>query len=94
MAARVRDRPIEHPCALPGQVSECEDGILVESIDVALDGAAAVPNASGLGIELDMGQRQHYGHRFFEITSRGTALNTMRERRLLTALRPARKRRL
>jgi hypothetical protein len=60
---------------------------------VAPDGTVAVPDAPGLGIELDEDKLVRYGVKFFEITSRGIALKTIREKGLFTALRLARKRR-
>jgi hypothetical protein len=52
-----------------------------------------VPDTPGLGIELDEDKLTHYGQKFFEITSRGIALKTIREKGLFTTLRLARKRR-
>ena len=60
---------------------------------MAPDGTVAVPDAPGLGIELDEDKLARYGVKFFEITSRGIALKTIREKGLFTALRLARKRR-
>ena len=71
---------------------EVRDGILAEPIRVASDGIVAIPDAPGLGIELDEDKLDHYGERYFEITSRGIAMKTIREKGLLTALRLARKR--
>ncbi len=92
-AAGSRDYPIEYPYEPPGWVPEARDGILAEPIHVAPDGTIVVPDVSGLGIELDEDQLAHYGEKFFEITSRGIALKTIREKGLFTALRLARKRR-
>jgi L-alanine-DL-glutamate epimerase-like enolase superfamily enzyme len=85
--------PIEYPYEPPGWVPEARDGILVEPIRVASDGTVAVPQAPGLGIELDESKLARYGEKFFEITSRGIAMKTIREKGLLTALRIARRRR-
>ena len=60
---------------------------------MAPHGTVAVPDAPGLGIELDEDKLARYGVKFFEITSRGIALKTIREKGLFTALRLARKRR-
>jgi L-alanine-DL-glutamate epimerase-like enolase superfamily enzyme len=85
--------PIEYPYEPPGWVPEARDGILAEPIRVAPDGTVAVPQAPGLGIELDEEKLARYGEKFFEITSRGIAMKTIREKGLLTALRLARRRR-
>jgi D-galactarolactone cycloisomerase len=91
-AAGPRDHPIEYPYEPPGWVPEARDGILAEPIRVASDGTVAVPDAPGLGIELDEAKLARYGEKYFEITSRGIAMKTVRDKGLLTALRLARKR--
>jgi len=91
-AAGPRDHPIEYPYEPPGWVPEARDGILAEPIRVASDGTVAVPDAPGLGIELDEDKLARYGEKYFEITSRGIAMKTVRDKGLLTALRLARKR--
>jgi L-alanine-DL-glutamate epimerase-like enolase superfamily enzyme len=68
------------------------DGILTEPIDVRPDGTVPVPENPGLGIVLDEDKLAHFGEKFFEITSRGVAMKTIREKGLFTALRLARKR--
>jgi D-galactarolactone cycloisomerase len=92
-AAGPRDHPIEYPYEPPGWVPEARDGILVEPILVDSDGTVAVPDAPGLGIELDEDKLARYGKKYFEITSRGLAMKTVRDKGLLTALRLARRRR-
>jgi L-alanine-DL-glutamate epimerase-like enolase superfamily enzyme len=90
-AAGPRDHPIEYPYEPPGWVPEARDGILAEPI-TAENGTVAVPDAPGLGIELDKDKLAHYGTRYFSITSRGIAVKTIRDKGLLTALRLARRR--
>jgi L-alanine-DL-glutamate epimerase-like enolase superfamily enzyme len=92
-AAGPRDHPIEYPYEPPGWVPEARDGLLIRPIQVATDGTVAVPDAPGLGIELDEDKLAHYATKYFEITSRGIAIKTIRDKGLLTALRLARKRR-
>jgi L-alanine-DL-glutamate epimerase-like enolase superfamily enzyme len=92
-AAGPRDHPIEFPYEPPGWVPEVRDGLLSRPIRVAADGTVAVPEAPGLGIELDEDKLAHYATKYFEITSRGIAVKTIRDKGLLTALRLARKRR-
>ncbi len=91
-AAGPRDHPIEYPYEPPGWVSEARDGILAEPIRVADDGTVAIPDVPGLGIELDQEKLARYGEKYFEITSRGVAMKTIRQKGLFTALRLARKR--
>jgi L-alanine-DL-glutamate epimerase-like enolase superfamily enzyme len=92
-AAGPRDYPIEYPYEPPGWVPEARDGLLAEPIRVAPDGTVAVPDAPGLGIELDEDQLARYAVKYFEITSRGFAAKTLRQKGLFTTLRLARKRR-
>ncbi|MGD9100520.1 MAG: mandelate racemase/muconate lactonizing enzyme family protein [Anaerolineae bacterium] len=88
-----QDHPLEYPYEPPSWVPEARDGLLTEPILVAPDGTVAVPDAPGLGIVLDEDKLARYGEKFFEITSRGIAVKTIREKGLFTALRLARKRR-
>ena len=62
---------------------------------VLADGAGtiAVPEAPGLGIVLDDDKLARYGEKFFDITTRGIAVKTVREKGLFTALRLARRKR-
>jgi L-alanine-DL-glutamate epimerase-like enolase superfamily enzyme len=91
-AAGPCDQPIEYPYEPPGWIPEARDGILAEPIEVASDGTVAVPDAPGLGIELDEDRLARYGEKYFEITSTGIAVKTIREKGLFAALRLARKR--
>ncbi len=86
------DHPIKYPYEPPGWVPEARDGILAEPIRVAPDGTVAVPDAPGLGITLDEDNLARYGEKYFEITSAGIAIKTIRQKGLFTALRLARKR--
>jgi len=92
-ASGPRNHPIEYPYEPPGWVPEARDGLLAEPIRVDSDGTVAVPDKPGLGIELDEDKLALYGEKFFEITSRGIAIKTIREKGLFTALRLARKKR-
>ncbi len=92
-AAGDRQHPLEYPYEPPGWTPEARDGLLAEPIRADADGTIAVPEAPGLGIELDGAQLQRYSEKFFEMTSRGIAVKTVREKGLFTALKLARKRR-
>jgi L-alanine-DL-glutamate epimerase-like enolase superfamily enzyme len=92
-AAGPREQPIEYPYEPPSWIPEARDGLLADPIQVAFDGTVAVPDAPGLGIELDEDKLAHYGEKYFEITSRGIAIKTVREKGLFAALKLARKRR-
>jgi L-alanine-DL-glutamate epimerase-like enolase superfamily enzyme len=91
-AAGPRDHPIEYPFEPPSWVPEARDGLLAEPIRVSPDGTVAIPDTPGLGIVLDEDKLDRYGEKYFEITSRGIAVKTIRDKGLFTALRLARKR--
>ena len=84
-------QPIEYPYEPPGWTPEARDGILAEPILVAPDGSVTVPDVPGLGIVLDDDKLARYSEKYFEITSRGLAVKTIREKGLFTALRLAKK---
>lgn len=90
-AAGPRDHPIEYPYEPPGWVPEIRDGILTEPIKVSPDGTVPIPDTPGLGITIDEDKLKHFGELYFEITSRGIAVKTVREKGLFTAIRLARK---
>ena len=70
---------------------EARDGLLAEPIRVTADGTVAPPDAPGLGIEIDGDKLARYGHKYFEMTSTGLAVKTIRDKGLFTALKLARK---
>ena len=90
-AAGTRDHPIEYPYEPPGWVPSVRDGILDETIEVASDGTIPIPNVPGLGISIDEDKLSHFSELYFEITSRGIAVKTIREKGLFTAIHLARK---
>lgn len=92
-AAGPMDYPIEYPYEPPGWVPEARDGILAQPIQIAPDGTVPVPDAPGLGIELDEDKLARYGKKYFEMTSRGLAMKTVRDKGFLNALRLALRRR-
>jgi L-alanine-DL-glutamate epimerase-like enolase superfamily enzyme len=92
-AAGPRDFPIEYPFEPPGWVSEARDGLLANPIQVDASGTVAIPDVPGLGIELDEDKLARYGKKYFEITSRGIAIKTIRDKGLFAALSLSRKRR-
>ena len=90
-AAGNREHPLEYPYEPPGWVPEVRDGLLSEPLRADANGTIASPDAPGLGIELDEEKLNRYGEKFFDITTRGIAVKTIREKGLFTALRLARK---
>ena len=92
-AAGVRDHPLEYPLEPPGWTPEKRDGLLAEPILPDANGTIAVPDKPGLGIEIDEDKLARYGEKFFDMTTRGIAVKTIREKGFFTALRLARKKR-
>ena len=92
-AAGERDHPLEFPFEPPGWTPEVRDGLLAQPILADRDGTIAVPEAPGLGIELDEDKLKRYGEKFFDMSSRGLAVKTIREKGFFSALKLARKKR-
>jgi L-alanine-DL-glutamate epimerase-like enolase superfamily enzyme len=92
-AAGARDHPLEYPIEPPGWTPESRDGLLAEPILADSDGTIALPDRPGMGIQLDEEKLARYGEKFFDITKRGIAVKTIREKGFFTALRLARKKR-
>jgi L-alanine-DL-glutamate epimerase-like enolase superfamily enzyme len=90
-AAGDRKHPLEFPFEPPGWVPEVRDGLLAEPVRADANGTIAIPELPGLGIEIDEEKLNRYGEKFFDITKRGIAIKTIREKGLFTALRLARK---
>ena len=92
-ASGAMDHPLEYPIEPPGWTPEARDALLSEPVFADGAGTVAIPDKPGLGIEIDTDQLARYGEKFFEITTRGIALKTIREKGLFTALKLARKKR-
>ena len=84
------EQPIEYPYEPPSWTPEARDGLLQEPIMVDADGMVALPQEPGLGIHLDEDKLARYAEKYFEITSSGLAMKTIREKGLFTALRISR----
>ena len=91
--AGARDHPLEFPLEPPGWTPESRDSLLAEPVLADADGTIALPDKPGMGIELDEEKLARYGEKFFDITKRGIAVKTIREKGFFTALRLARKKR-
>ena len=89
----LHDQPLEYPYEPPGWIPEVRDGLLAEPILIDDDGTIAVSDQPGLGIEIDADKLAHFGEKYFEITSRGLAVKTIKEKGLFTALRLSRRKR-
>ncbi|MBM4371895.1 MAG: mandelate racemase/muconate lactonizing enzyme family protein [Deltaproteobacteria bacterium] len=76
---------LEYPLEPPGWTPEKRDG-LIPPIQVGPDGAIAVPQEPGLGIQLQKGWLRIYGRRFFVATPLRVAVRVIREKGVRTAL--------
>jgi L-alanine-DL-glutamate epimerase-like enolase superfamily enzyme len=92
-AAGERHHPLEYPIEPPGWTPEARDALLTEPIRADENGTIAVPDQPGLGIEIDEAKLKRYGEKFFDMSTRGLAIKTVREKGLFTALKLARKKR-
>ena len=54
------------------------------------EGFITLPDKPGLGFEIDEEALNRYGRKFFEMTPRGLALKTIKQRGLFDALKLAR----
>lgn len=86
-ASGARNQPLEYPYEPPGWTPEARDGILAEPVKVGADGMVAVPQGAGLGIVIDPDKLARFGEKYFDMSARGLAVKTVREKGLLTALR-------
>jgi D-galactarolactone cycloisomerase len=93
LASAGRGESIEFPYEPPGWTPEVRDGLLKEPIQVDADGMIGIPDQPGLGIDIDADKLARYGDKYFEITSRGLAVKTIKEKGLFTALRLSRRKR-
>ncbi len=92
-AAGARDHPLEYPYEPPGWAPQARDGLLTEPVIADADGTIAIPGRPGLGIEIDEEKLARYGEKFFDMTSRGIAVKTIREKGFFATLKLARKKR-
>lgn len=87
-ASPVRE-PIEFPYEPPGWIPEYRDGILADPFMIDSEGSIKIPDKPGLGFEIDEDALARYGRKYFEMTSRGLAMKTIKQRGLFSALKLA-----
>ena len=87
------DHPLEYPLEPPGWIPEYRDAPLAEPLLADANGTIAIPDRPGLGIDIDEDLLARHGEKFFDLTSKGLAVKTVREKGLFTALKLARKKR-
>lgn len=89
-AACPKQKPLEFPYEPPGWLPQYRDGIMKEHFMIDREGCITLPDKPGLGFEIDEQALKQYGRKFFEMTPRGLAIKTIRQRGLLSALKLAR----
>jgi L-alanine-DL-glutamate epimerase-like enolase superfamily enzyme len=92
-ASGAMDHPLEYPIEPPGWTPEYRDALLSEPVLADANGTIEIPQKPGLGIEIDEDQLNHHATKYFDITTKGIAVKTIREKGLFTALKLARKKR-
>ncbi len=85
-AANPRRQPIEFPYEPPAWIPRYRDGILTEPFTIDKEGYVRIPDKPGLGFDIDQRALKRYGRKFYQITPRGLAVKTVRQRGLKNAL--------
>ncbi len=88
-AANPNREPIEFPYEPPAWVPEYRDGILKDPFMIDKEGYITIPDKPGLGIEINEQALNRFGRKYFEMTPRGLAMKTIRQRGLFDALKLA-----
>jgi L-alanine-DL-glutamate epimerase-like enolase superfamily enzyme len=86
-AAGDRKFPLEFPYEPNSWTPTVRDGLLAETIDAGPDGRIPLPTRPGLGLLLDHDKLAYYGEKFFDMSSRGLALKTVREKGLFRTIK-------
>ena len=92
-AAGAMDHPLEYPIEPPGWTPRYRDALLTEPVLADANGTVAIPDKPGLGIEIDEDLLARHGEKYFDLTPKGLAVQTIREKGFFTALKLARKKR-
>lgn len=90
-ASGAMDHPLEYPIEPPGWTPKYRDALLAEPVLADSNGTVAIPEKPGLGIEIDEDLLRHHSEPYFDITTKGIAIKTIREKGFFTALKLARK---
>lgn len=88
-AANTVREPIEFPYEPPAWIPQYRDGIMKEKFMIDQEGYVTIPDKPGLGFEIDEDALRRYGKKFFEMTTAGLAMKTIKQRGLFNALKLA-----
>lgn len=89
-AASPHREPIEFPYEPPAWIPRYRDALMKEHFMIDNDGFITIPDKPGLGFEIDEEALNRYGRKYFEMTPRGLALKTIKQRGLFDTLKLAR----
>ena len=90
-AACPKKKAVEFPYEPPAWIPQYRDGIMTEHFNIDKEGYINLSDKPGLGFEIDEKALSRYGRKFFEMTPRGLAVKTIRQRGLFSALKLAKK---
>ncbi|NLA05411.1 MAG: mandelate racemase/muconate lactonizing enzyme family protein [Firmicutes bacterium] len=90
-AACPKKKAVEFPYEPPAWIPQYRDGIMTEHFNIDKEGYITLPDKPGLGFEIDEKALSRYGRKFFDMTPRGLAVKTIRQRGLFSALKLAKK---
>ena len=90
-AACPKKKAVEFPYEPPAWIPQYRDGIMAEHFNIDKEGYINLPDKPGLGFEIDEKALSRYGRKFFDMTPRGLAVKTIRQRGLFSALKLAKK---
>ncbi len=88
-AACPKQKPIEFPYEPPAWLPKYRDGIMQEEIKVDSDGYITLSDKPGLGFAIDEDALARFGRKYFDMTQRGLAMKTIKQRGLKNALKLA-----
>ena len=90
-AACPKKKAVEFPYEPPAWIPQYRDGIMAEHFNIDKEGYINLPDKPGLGFEIDEKALSRYGRKFFDMTPRGLAVKTIRQRGLFSALKLAKR---
>jgi D-galactarolactone cycloisomerase len=88
-AANPNRQPLEFPYEPPAWIPRYRDGILAKPFNIDKEGFIAIPDKPGLGIEIDQEALNLYGKKFYELTPKGLAVKTIKQRGFINAMKLA-----
>ncbi len=88
-AASPEREALEFPYEPPAWIPKYRDALMQEHFMIDSEGFITIPDKPGLGFEIDEDALKRYGRKYFEMTPRGLAIKTIKQRGLFDALKLA-----